>query len=1015
MQNSNLKQAIILAITLILAGCSIPLDHPAAPVPSDGKARVTINLFRDNARTLLPQTPFSGYSLSLTNGDKEPVSHDNINTDSISMDLELGTWKINAAGYVEIGGIVYEAAAGEKEVEVMSSDDLTIDIDLYIPPAGGKGKFYYNIGLPQDVTLSTASLTLKALSEGGSDYSFNLLKDSGRSPRTIDDLSSGYYLMTITAGNGILSTGKTDVVHIYPGMLTEAKGADFSFTSADFSAAVLLQGEASVDSGYTVKSVHVYRDMACLSEIGASDGIANGMWLLTIPSNLYRSIVYLRVELENSGEIFWSKPYIQTISLTGSGNIILTVPVFTVNASLEGPASYGTITASPTGAAEGTLITITVTPTNEKYRFKDGSLKAVYGSTEITPTQDTANAGKYTFAMPANNATIKGRFEAKADLSGITVTKTGTPAVSALEPVFKADIVNYEVYVPNGVTNATITGTASATVAKITGNVKYTDIAAVTYWRNGTQVTTGNFALSVGPNIITIRVSAIDAADGAVKNYTLTINREYPDPQISAFRFTAADNDLTADIIGTFNQSAGTIKLEVPYAPDGNPDRPKTTKYIDNITQLKAAFITNDTANIVTVNGVTQASGLTGNDFRRDVQYTVSTPDGRKSKSYTVTLVSPQSTGLPVIKIDTQNYQEITDKEIYVKTNISVFDPNNTSYSFVHTGYGDEIRGRGNVTWTQPKKPYRIKFGEKQSLFGLTAAKSWVLLAGYYGGVFTDVVGFELEKRFNLPFYNHYTIVEVFLNGNYNGHYLLTEQVQVAKGRININDQEDFLVQIDAYYDEDPRFRTSKYSLPVMIKSPELGTNANAAEYNFVRNPINELTNKMAQSTFPENGYRDLIDMDSFVNWLMIQEIVNNSECRGPNNAYMYKVQGGKISMAQPWDFNWAYGARVDDSEDDTGFYSIVDRCLKHSFLNRFFDDPVFCARYKERWNEMYPSIRTIDAFVDVMAALVAKSDIENARCWHKADYWFANTEFAEMKAWLKKEIAYLHTEINKY
>ncbi|GHV39493.1 hypothetical protein AGMMS49546_11640 [Spirochaetia bacterium] len=88
-------------------------------------------------------------------------------------------------------------------------------------------------------------------------------------------------------------------------------------------------------------------------------------------------------------------------------------------------------------------------------------------------------------------------------------------------------------------------------------------------------------------------------------------------------------------------------------------------------------------------------------------------------------------TGLPVIYINTVSGQEITSRENYIKTNIKIVDSANPGNNLENTAYKDEIRGRGNTSWGAPKKPYRIKFDKKTSLFGYEQAKSWVLLANY--------------------------------------------------------------------------------------------------------------------------------------------------------------------------------------------------------------------------------------------------------------------------------------------
>jgi hypothetical protein len=377
-----------------------------------------------------------------------------------------------------------------------------------------------------------------------------------------------------------------------------------------------------------------------------------------------------------------------------------------------------------------------------------------------------------------------------------------------------------------------------------------------------------------------------------------------------------------------------------------------------------------------------------------------------------VVFESPQATGLPVIKIDTKDGALITSKETYTKTNIKIVDANNTNYSFENTDYKDEIRGRGNSTWSYPKKPYRLKFNKKTSLFGYEAAKSWVLLANYIDPtLIMNTVTFELGHRIGLPYTNHYTHVEVFLNGAYQGSYMLTEQMQVGKGRVDIDEDEGFFVELDSYYDEDPKFRTTSYNLPVMIKSPEDLTDP--AGYDFVKTAINGLEAAMTAGAFPESGYRDLINMDTFVDFLLINEIVHNNELWHPKSTYMYKDKGdARISMGPLWDFDWAFGY---SGSGHAYFNNPTIRSGKHLFFQRFFDDPVFATQYKVHWNANYAEIADMTAFIDEQAEKLKKSQAENFKIWWKDDNIDYNDEITKMKIWWSARIAYLNTEINKY
>ncbi|MDR1899929.1 MAG: CotH kinase family protein, partial [Treponema sp.] len=226
-------------------------------------------------------------------------------------------------------------------------------------------------------------------------------------------------------------------------------------------------------------------------------------------------------------------------------------------------------------------------------------------------------------------------------------------------------------------------------------------------------------------------------------------------------------------------------------------------------------------------------------------------------------------TGLPVMRIRTGNGRAVTGKTEYVSALIEITDPD---------GGGDNparpaaIRGRGNTSWDAPKKPYRIKFDKKTSLFGRPAAKSWVLLANYQDTtLFLNSTAFELGKLFNLPFTPHYDHVELVLNGRYEGSYVLTNQIQAGTGRVDIDKDRGFLVELDTHYDEDPKFTTPVLQMPVMIKHPE--DTEDGPRIDSVKNALYELEAALFDDSFPDNHYRDLINIDVFVDYIMINEI----------------------------------------------------------------------------------------------------------------------------------------------
>ncbi len=149
---------------------------------------------------------------------------------------------------------------------------------------------------------------------------------------------------------------------------------------------------------------------------------------------------------------------------------------------------------------------------------------------------------------------------------------------------------------------------------------------------------------------------------------------------------------------------------------------------------------------------------------------------------------------MPRLDITTEGGQAVQSKEVYVNATVSLSGCHE-EYAFSDAVAG--IRVRGNSTASPEKKPYRLKFAVKQSMLGLNngrAYKSWCLMADYYDGSMLRTFGtFKFAKALleNRYFSSDCTHVEVYINGEYRGVYLLCEQTQINSGRVDIPELAD--------------------------------------------------------------------------------------------------------------------------------------------------------------------------------------------------------------------------------
>ncbi len=451
----------------------------------------------------------------------------------------------------------------------------------------------------------------------------------------------------------------------------------------------------------------------------------------------------------------------------------------------------------------------------------------------------------------------------------------------------------------------------------------------------------------------------------------------------------------------------------------------KTQSWIDNPDSLTALYTTNSNHTKVSLDGRVLSGNTTTFNYKKQTHYVLTGSDG-SSRTYSLKFNGPLVTGLPVFRINTKNHAAVTSKETEVPATITI---SNTQAAYLMNKEVN-IRGRGNTTWGYPKKPYRLKFDKKTSLMGLGAEKKWVLLANYQDPtLIMNDIAFELGDLFHMPYTNHAHHVEVFLNDSYMGNYTLTEQVEVAENRVNIDKNNGFLIELDNHMDEEWQFYSNRWQMPVMVKSPEITA---TPEMDFIKAAFHQLEDSLASPRFPNNGYEELIDIPSLIDYLLIHEVCQNWEPQNPRSTYMYRDATGKIFMGPLWDFDWGFGYKgwqtfIYFTSNFMLFYNNnvpADRPVGSRFFNHFFKDPQFRQQYKDRWNAMKGPISSrLETFITARAAELQLSQAENFKAWaNERKQWEGggytpnyDAEIIKMKNWINARISLMDREINKF
>lgn len=385
--------------------------------------------------------------------------------------------------------------------------------------------------------------------------------------------------------------------------------------------------------------------------------------------------------------------------------------------------------------------------------------------------------------------------------------------------------------------------------------------------------------------------------------------------------------------------------------------------------------------------------------------------------------VIPSNFRIPTVHISTEGGKPIDSKEDYVKASFRFEDPTRFYSDEETVEVTGKIRGRGNSTWGMPKKPYRIKLDEKVDLFGSPGDKDWILLANYSDKtLLRNIVAMEISRICGMAWTPRMLSVDVYLNQEYIGVYTFCDHKEVAKDRVNIEvatetDLEGgYYLELEEAMDEPVCFKTV-WDTPVMFHEPEYPTEA---QQKYVKEWFNGFERALERVQGEhDDAYRSYIDVPSFINYYMIQEITKNPDGNVRKSTYLTKEKGKPLEMYHVWDFDITLG-----NCDYTNFEKPEGWQMRYvKWYNQMFFDPAFKKAVVDRWNELYPTLLTqVTAFLDRQHTLMAGAESRNFDRWQILgvkvwpNYYYFPTyeeEYAFLKEFYEARLAWLNERIN--
>ena len=457
----------------------------------------------------------------------------------------------------------------------------------------------------------------------------------------------------------------------------------------------------------------------------------------------------------------------------------------------------------------------------------------------------------------------------------------------------------------------------------------------------------------------------------------------------------------------------GDVKIETYVAEDGI-----TYVFLPSYADLALLKISKPQKKTVFIGETLVEDGMFCEQFELETKYDLFANGRSISK-----LCFYKSANVATVYIDTVSgtMEHIhQDKEHSEYASVAIYTPDGNLDASDHSA---TIKGRGNATWVVEKKPYALTLSADLSLLGMNPASDWILLANAYDETnLNNKLVYDLAQQLGFHWTPNTAYVDVYLNGSYNGLYLLAEKVEVSDARLNIGDsREDFLCKIDLNERWDS------------LKNPFLTNGNRTVEVVYPKNPsqeqhdgISTLTNQLENVILSGADLTQVqeFDLDSWVKKYLIDEISANIDADFASS-YFYCYNG--VFYAGPiWDYDMALGNSW-RNQSSTSFHAakVLPSNISTdsaTYYGKLYSNKAFFNRMVEIYRQEFLPILEplLDGGIEKLAAEIKAASTINSLRWRTL---YANNQELQRKellpiskssddliAYLKERITFLNS-----
>lgn len=354
-----------------------------------------------------------------------------------------------------------------------------------------------------------------------------------------------------------------------------------------------------------------------------------------------------------------------------------------------------------------------------------------------------------------------------------------------------------------------------------------------------------------------------------------------------------------------------------------------------------------------------------------------------------------------------------------------------------------DIELRGSSSQATEKKQYGFSTlltdnsaVQNVSLLGMPGENDWIINGMVWDpALMRDYLSYNLSRQIG-EYASRTVYCELVINNEYRGLYVLQEKIKADDNRVDIVDINftdndypritgGYITKADKTTGDDPvawwMQAKQNYGVGYIHHQPN-PYEVTAQQNNYIHGQFQVLEMEALNgNTSTANGYPSVIDIPSFVDFMLINELASNAD------AYMYstffhKDRNGKLRAGPVWDHDLTYGNDLfiwgfDRSKTNVWQFSNGDNDGSRFWWD-LYNNPTFRCYLSRRWNELtapgqplHPE--SLEAFIDLTAATLSEAIEREHDRWSISDSY--SQRILDIKSFLNERIAWMTTSLGSF